>query len=109
MVDRETAPSITVEIICARKDRQAVVQIQVPVGTTAREAVQRAQLDTRFPELDLMTSPLASYGQLLPDHRLLKDGDRVEVLRDLQRDPRDARRELAARGETMVGRPAGDE
>jgi len=102
--------SITVEVVCALATRQELVTLQLPAGTTARQAVEHAQLDARFPELDLATAPLAIYGSAVDDEYRLSAGDQVAVLRPLRREPRDARRELAARGQTMVSRlgPAKD-
>ena len=108
MGDEQARRSITVEVVCARPNRQAIIQVQLPAAATAREAVKQAQLDTRFPEMDFATAPLGSYGRLVDDALALKDGDRIEVLRPLEQDPRDARREAAARGETMLSRPEQD-
>ena len=97
--------AITVEVVCATPARQELVALQLPPGTTARQALERAEFDALFPELDLARAPLAVYGTAVSDDYRLSAGDRVEVLRPLRREPRDARRELAARGETMVSRP----
>lgn len=102
MADKD---SIAIEVVCASATRQELVSLQVPPGTTARQAVERAQLDARFPDLELFKAPLAVYGNVVADDYCLAAGDRVDVLRPLQREPRDARRELAARGETMLNRP----
>jgi len=102
----EDDEAIAVEVVCALPGRQEIVALKVPCGTTARQAVRRAQLGARFPELDLATAPLAVYGSVVDGNHGLAAGDRVEVLRPLQREPRDARRELAARGQTMGSRPA---
>ncbi len=96
--------ALAVEVVCALPGRQELVAFKVPCGTTARQAVRKAQLDARFPELDLATAPLAVYGSVVDGNHCLAAGDRVEVLRPLQLDPRDARRELAARGRTMGSR-----
>lgn len=101
----EDDEAIAVEVVCALPGRQALVALEVPCGTTARQAVRGAQLDTRFPELDLATAPLAVYGSVVDDNYCLVAGDRVELLRPLRHEPRDARRELAARGQTMGSRP----
>lgn len=98
------ADSIAVEVVCAAATRQQLVSLQLPAGTTARQAVECAQLGALFPEVDMATAPLAIYGSVVADDYCLAAGDRVDVLRPLRREPRDARRELAARGQTMVNR-----
>ena len=91
-----------VEVVCALPARQRVVQLSLPCGTTARDAVLQSQLAGEFPELELAAAPLAVYGVRVSDDYVLGDGDRVDILRPLRRDPREARRELAARGDTMA-------
>lgn len=99
---------IMVEVACGWSARQRVVSLTMPVGATAREAVLAADLAAEFPDLDSAAAPLAVYGAQVADSYQLQSGDRVDILRPLLRDPRDARRELAARGETIAARPAGD-
>ena len=41
------------------------------------------------------------FGREITDDYVIRAGDRLEIYRPLERDPRDARRELAARGLTM--------
>ena len=99
---------ITVEVACGDSDRQRLVRLTMPVGATARDAVLAADLAAEFPDLDSAAAPLAIFGAEVADSYQLQSGDRVDMLRPLQRDPRDARRELAARGKTIAARPAGD-
>ena len=99
---RET---LTIEVAYARPDRQWLLSLEVPAGTTARTAVLASGLAGDCPELDLARCPLGIFGQVVDDGRVLRGGDRVEIYRPLQRDPREVRRELAARGLTMG--PAG--
>jgi putative ubiquitin-RnfH superfamily antitoxin RatB of RatAB toxin-antitoxin module len=98
---------VHVEVACALGDRQQLVSVDVPPGTTARQAALAAGLCDRFPEIDFYRCALAIYGEPVADDRPLADGDRLEILRPLRREPRDARRELAARGQTMANSRAG--
>ena len=97
---------ISVEVCCALPSRQELVHLHVPADTRARQAVVLAGFDRLFPELDMGAAPLAIFGALVADDHVLSDGDRVVVLRPLQRDPREARRMLAASGRTMGSGPA---
>ncbi len=85
---------IGVELCYARADVQAVVALTVPAGTTAKEAVSRSGLARRFPELD-GSQPLGVYGKRVADDYVLQEGDRLEILRPLVADPKDARRKRA--------------
>ena len=88
-------------------ERQCLRKLSVAPGTTAREAVALAGLQAEFPQLDLGLCRLGIFGHVVDDDRRLQQGDRVEVYRPLRNEPRERRREVAARGSTMGGlRPA---
>ena len=109
MADIETADGLlTVEVALALPDRQVLKPLQVESGTTAGEAVQQADLQAQFPEIDIANAALGIWSKQVPPERLLKTGDRVEIYRPLPMDPREARRILAAVGKGM-GKAAGAE
>jgi len=81
-----------VEVVYALPDRQRVVQIPLREGMTALEAVQAAGLEREFPEIAGRDLVLGIYGRSVESTQALRDGDRVEIYRPLNFDPRDARR-----------------
>src|SRR5690606_27056208 len=81
--------------------RQVLVALTVPAGTTAGEAVRRAGMQERFPELDVAKAKIGVFGRLCSSDRVLAAGDRVEIYRPLLADPKEVRRKRAAKGETM--------
>ena len=99
---------IDIEVVYALPSKQRLISLQVEEGTTAREAVLQAGLAEEFPDLRLTDCPLGVFGQVRSDAYCLKAGDRVELYRPLMRDPRDVRRQLAARGATMGSRERWD-
>ncbi len=102
----ETA--IRVEVVYALPERQKLLALEVPKGSTAREAVERSGLRAEFPEIDPDRNALGVFGRRCPPDQTLRDGDRVEIYRPLKADPKEVRRELAARGRTM-GRGGGSD
>jgi putative ubiquitin-RnfH superfamily antitoxin RatB of RatAB toxin-antitoxin module len=89
---------IDVEVAYALPERQALIRISVPAGTTALEAARRSGLEERFPGLTLSEdSRLGIFGQLVPPDQELSAGDRVEIYRPLLADPKEVRRARAAR------------
>ena len=52
-------PSIAVEVVYALADKQKLLQMTVPAGTTVREAALRSGLDAHFPGLDLAAAPFS--------------------------------------------------
>ncbi|WP_353980739.1 RnfH family protein [Salinicola endophyticus] len=94
--------SALVEVAYATPAHQRIVTLAWSAGLTAREAVMRADLPTYFADLDeawLASAPLGIFGERLvhPEQRELLPGERVEVYRPLHIDPKQARRERAAR------------
>ena len=46
-------PMISIEVAYAAVDRQALISVQVPQGSTLRAALQASAIGQQFPELDL--------------------------------------------------------
>ncbi|SBR51932.1 MULTISPECIES: RnfH family protein [unclassified Halomonas] len=94
--------TFTIEVAFGLPHKQRLVALNVPPGTTARDAVALADLPRLFPELPRETfddAPLGIFGQALrdPARHNVAPGDRVEVYRPLLIDPKAARRARAKR------------
>lgn len=90
------AQPLEVEVVYALPQRQQLLTLRVPPGCTAAEAIAASGL------VDLPVQPwmLACFGRRIAADTPLREGDRVEVLRSLDADPKDQRRQrvrLAAR------------
>jgi putative ubiquitin-RnfH superfamily antitoxin RatB of RatAB toxin-antitoxin module len=88
---------ISIEVLYALPDRQIVLQLELPAGSTAADAVTASGLQGEFPEIASTASAFARYGRLISRLEPLRDGDRIEILRPLQVDPKQARRLSAAK------------
>ena len=102
----ENADQIVVEVVVAMPDRQEICVLTLAAGTDASGALDQSGLRSKFAELDWSACCLAVWGEPVDAAHALRDGDRLEVLRPLERDPRDARRELARDGQVMSGSSA---
>jgi len=91
------APLIRVEVAYALPDRQFLISLAVPEGTSAYEALLRSGLAEQVDGLDLAAAPIGIFGRKLEDPRraVLADGDRVEIYRPLRADPMESRRKRA--------------
>jgi putative ubiquitin-RnfH superfamily antitoxin RatB of RatAB toxin-antitoxin module len=89
------ADPIRVSVVLALRHEQPAVELEVERGTTAAEAVRLARTRREWPSWP-EAYRLGIFGQLVPDDRSLRDGDRVEVLRPLVNDPKEIRRRRAA-------------
>ncbi|MDH4652049.1 RnfH family protein [Pseudomonas sp. JS3066] len=90
---------IHIEVVYALAGHQQLLRLDVPVGISAREAVLRSGMAEHFPDLDLASCPLGIFGKALPnpEDRLLEEGDRVEIYRPLIADPKEVRKQRAAK------------
>lgn len=86
---------LEVEIVYALAHEQTIVRIVVAPGSTVASAVERSGLLRRLP-----AEARPCFGifgrRVAPDHRLTA-GDRIEIYRPLQADPRALRRARAKR------------
>ena len=86
---------MTVEVAAGFADQQVLVRLDLPVGTTAIEAIRCARLDQRLPGHEVDLQRIGVFGRRCDPDRELQDGDRVEVYRPLKADPKEVRRQLA--------------
>ncbi|MDG2018365.1 MAG: RnfH family protein [Porticoccaceae bacterium] len=98
----ENNSEITVEVAYALPDKQILKVLSVPDGTTALEAVQQSGVLQLFPEIDIESTPMGIFSQVLgtkglaePGSYQLKAKDRVEIYRPLIVDPKEVRRRRA--------------
>mgnify|MGYP005854207415 CR=1 FL=1 len=90
---------IRVEVIYALPDQQRLLYVRLPVDATVADAVERSGVLQQHPELLDAELPWSKrvgvFGQQCASNRKLQDGDRVEIYRPLQIDPKQARRQRA--------------
>ncbi len=89
---------LQLEVAYARPERQLIVKLTLPAGTTAREAVLQSGIAGEFPDIDLAQLQLGVFGKAVPAEHVLRDRDRVEIYRPLQADPKEVRRRRAEAG-----------
>ena len=89
------APPIGIEVAVAWPNLQRLVALDVKPGTTAWQAVEQSGLADAF-VIDLSTVTLGVFGRVVAMDYRVAAGDRVEIYRPLQMDPKEARRRRAA-------------
>lgn len=92
---------ILVEVAYALPEQQLILELMVPEGTTAEQAVQQSGITVKFPEIDLAQNKLGIFGKLVKGDTVLRERDRVEIYRPLIADPKEVRRQRAAEGKVM--------
>lgn len=96
-----TRDAIRIEVIYARAERQDVVPLTLPVGTTLQQALEASGLPAKYPEIDLAKGKFGIYSKLARLDAVLRDLDRVEIYRPLIADPKEVRKQRAAEGKVM--------
>jgi putative ubiquitin-RnfH superfamily antitoxin RatB of RatAB toxin-antitoxin module len=99
-----TAAEIHVEVVFALPEKQKLVPVTLPRGATVADAIAESSISESFPGENLEQLKVGVWGRVVTREHVLADGDRVEIYRALELDPRDARRQLALLGRTMAGR-----
>lgn len=89
---------IPVEVAYATPEKQRIISIEVPEGTTALEAARQSGISEEFAGIDLESDAMGIFSEILdgkqrpgPDAYILKPRDRVEIYRPLLIDPKSAR------------------
>ena len=88
---------IKVEVSYALPERQAILEVDVPEGTSALEAARQSGITETFEDIDLENAKLGIFGKVVSPKQALKQGDRVEIYRPLIADPKEVRKARAAR------------
>ena len=83
--------TIDVTVVMAWPARVERIELQVPAGTTIGEAVARSGITA-----DTAALEVGVFGERRRSHDLVRAGDRIEIYRPLQDDPKAIRRRRAA-------------
>ena len=98
------ADTLRVSVIYAAPARQIVREIEIASGATVADAIRLSAIAEAagLSEADLERTGI--FGRIVDLSTALRDGDRVEILRPLRIDPKEARRRRAAKKESATGR-----
>ena len=92
---------IRVEVVLATPERQKLIELELTEGATVDDAVEGSRILRYFRELDRESLKTGIWGREASGDQVLSTGDRVELYRPLDIDPKEARRQLALLGKTM--------
>jgi putative ubiquitin-RnfH superfamily antitoxin RatB of RatAB toxin-antitoxin module len=81
-------------VVLALPTRQDVVELDLPDGSTVADAIREADVAARC-GIDVSRLKAGVWSRAVERSALLRDGDRVELYRELEADPKDARRARA--------------
>ena len=92
---------ISVEIVYALPERQELMQLKLPVGSTVSDAVQASGLLKKYSDIDPQKGKFGIFSKLAKPDTALRERDRVEIYRPLIADPKAVRAARAAEGKAL--------
>ncbi len=99
---------ITVSIVYATREHQWIAEFAMQRGNTVADLLKQSNFLNEITALkgqSIEELSLGIYAQKVDHEHLLEDGDRVEIYRPLNADPKEVRRQLALLGKTMGKQP----
>ena len=93
--------NIRIQVCYALRERQALIDLTLPEGSTVEQAIAASGIREKYPEIDLATNKVGIFGKLTKMDAKLRDRDRIEIYRPLIADPKEVRRKRADEGKAM--------
>lgn len=95
---------IRIEVVHALPERQVLLSLVVPEGTTVTQAVSLSGIAGQLPGVELARCAVGVFGKVVEGGHRLRDGDRVELYRPLLVDPKEVRRQRAEKAAQQARR-----
>jgi putative ubiquitin-RnfH superfamily antitoxin RatB of RatAB toxin-antitoxin module len=90
---------LAVELVLAMPGEQVLLALDVDEGATVADVIACSGIASRFPGLAVGEMPVGIWGKRVSRDTVVRQGDRIEIYRPLEIDPREARRQRARAGE----------
>lgn len=85
-----------ISLAYSRPERPLWLHLDLPEGSTVRDAIERSGVLAQCPEIDLARNKVGIFGKVTKLDAVLSEGSRVEIYRPITADPRTVpRRDLA--------------
>jgi uncharacterized protein len=89
------ASGIRVSVVYVEPAQVFAVELELPASACVRDAIERSGIRQSRPDVDIHADRLGVFSRKASFDTPLHDGDRVEIYRPLQLDPKEARRQRA--------------
>lgn len=78
---------MNVGVAYADKFKQVWLKLEVPDGSTVRQAIECSGLLDQFPEIDLDQQKVGIFGKVTKLEAAVEEGARIEIYRPITADP----------------------
>lgn len=78
---------MNVGVAYADRFKQVWLKLEVPDGSTVREAIEFSGMLGQFPEIDLESQKVGIFGKVTKLDTKVNDGERIEIYRAITADP----------------------
>lgn len=89
---------IKVEVAYAKPEEQVILAVMVEPDATVETAIRASGILQRFPEIDLALAKVGIFSKPCGLDHVPRPNERIEIYRPLIADPKEARRNRAAKG-----------
>jgi len=83
---------MNVGVCYAEADRQLWMRLEVPDNSTIEETINLSGVLKRYPEINLESQKVGIFGKIAQLDTTVKEGDRVEIYRQITVDPQTVQR-----------------
>jgi putative ubiquitin-RnfH superfamily antitoxin RatB of RatAB toxin-antitoxin module len=83
---------MNVGVCYAESDRQLWMRLEVPDNSTIEETINLSGVLKLYPEINLASQKVGIFGKIAALDTPVKDGDRVEIYRQITADPQTVQR-----------------
>ncbi|MCG6201540.1 RnfH family protein [Psychromonas antarctica] len=91
------AEMIDIEVAYGLPNKQALLSLAVPVGSTIEEGIKLSGIIRSFPEIVISEAIVGIFSRTETLSTVLGEGDRIEIYRPLIADPKEMRKLRAAK------------
>jgi uncharacterized protein len=78
---------MNVGVAYADKFKQVWLKLEIPDGSSIREAIEHSGLLDQFPDIDLEKQKVGVFGKVTKLDALAEEGSRIEIYRQITADP----------------------
>lgn len=83
---------MAITVAYATTEKQLEIPLSVEGNCTVVQAIMLSNIVAEFPEINLSEINVGIFGKCVGLETMVKPGDRVEIYRELQKDPKELRR-----------------